>query len=98
MARWKGDVQRAVEILELLEAKHKRPWEVTVQRAYLEIRSGEKLTAKLLFVDVVESGYSSSTKDGNHVVLEYSKFMNMRREKKEAEILLEQALEKPPCQ
>ena len=98
-ARWEeesGRLEEASEILERFEEVASCPWEVKVQRAFLEVRRGEELEARLLLGEATETGYNEDISVGTKMVLEYSEFLSLRGEAAEAEMLLEEALEKDP--
>ena len=98
-SRWteaQGDAEEAVRILELLIGEGKEHWKVKVELAYIELRRGEELNSKLYFMDATEDAYADSLSAGSEVVIKYSRFLSVQGEAVEAELLLEQALEKNP--
>ena len=98
-SRWteaQGDAEGALKILEQFVEKNSECWEAKVEMAYVELRRGEELNCKLNFMDASEDAYAFSLSAGSNVVMKYSEFLVEQGEVMEAELLLDQALEKDP--
>ena len=96
-SRWteaQGDVEGALKILEQFVKKNSECWAAKVEMAYMELRRGEELNCKLQFMDASEDAYTVSLSAGSDVVMKYSNYLLEQGEVTEAELLLEQALEK----
>ena len=96
-SRWtetQGDEEGALKILEKFLEKKSKCWEAKVEIAYIELRRGEELNCKLQFMDASEDAYTVSLSAGSDVVIKYSDLLMEQGEVTEAELLLEQALEK----
>ena len=98
-SRWteaQGAVEDALKILEKFIEENSESWAAKVEMAYVELRRGEELNCKLIFMNASEDAYAFSLSAGSDVVMQYSEFLTEKGEVMEAELLLDEAREKDP--